>query len=154
MYNILLPLHNWVRWLALLFLVITIARALSGYFQNREFSKTDNLFRHWSATMMHIQLIVGMLLYVKSSLIPMFWKNMGEYIHNLQLSFFNIIHPILVLVAIAIITIGSALAKRRTSDKTKFKTILVWYLIGLLILFLAIPWSFSPFVSRPNFRPF
>ena len=69
MYNILLPLHNWVRWLALLFLVITIARALSRYFQNREFSETDNLVRHWSATMMHVQLIVGMLFKFLESLV-------------------------------------------------------------------------------------
>lgn len=153
-YDILLPLHTWVRWAALLALIITIVRAAWGFWQKRDFTQTDHLFRHWTATILHIQLIIGMLLYAKSGLVRLFWSNLGTSANNWQLSFFNLLHPALMLVAIVLITIGSALAKRRTSDEAAFKTIMIWYSIGLLIILLAIPWSFSPFVSRPNFRAF
>jgi hypothetical protein len=54
--------------------------------------------------------------------------------------------------AIIVITIGSAMAKRKATDRERFKTMLTWYAIALLIIFLAIPWPFSPFANRPYFR--
>jgi len=56
------------------------------------------------------------------------------------------------LTAIVIITIGSALAKRKKTDKEKFKTMLVWFSAALLIIFIAIPWPFSPLANRPYIR--
>jgi cbb3-type cytochrome oxidase subunit 3 len=29
---------------------------------------------------------------------------------------------------------------------------LVWFTIALIIIFIAIPWPFSPFANRPYFR--
>jgi len=58
------------------------------------------------------------------------------------------------LTAIVIITIGSAKAKRKTMDKDKFKTMAIWFTIGLVIILTSVPWWFSPLVNRPNFRPF
>ncbi|HEY0244015.1 MAG TPA: hypothetical protein VGC01_00500 [Mucilaginibacter sp.] len=63
-------------------------------------------------------------------------------------------HIIMMLTAIIIITIGSAKAKRKPSAKEKFKTMAIWYTVALLIILSSVPWSFSPLISRPNFRPF
>ena len=62
------------------------------------------------------------------------------------------IHSSLMLTAIVLITIGSAKAKRKPTDQEKFKTMLVWFSIALLIIFIAIPWPFSPFANRPYYR--
>ncbi|MDD2950909.1 MAG: hypothetical protein PHU29_08990, partial [Sulfuricurvum sp.] len=61
-------------------------------------------------------------------------------------------HSFTMLIAILLITVGSALAKRKTSDREKFKTIAIWFTIALLLILAAIPWEFSPLVSRPYFR--
>ena len=61
---------------------------------------------------------------------------------------------ILALIAVIIITIGSMLAKRKINDRDKFKTMAIWYSIGLLVILANIPWPFSPLVSRPWFRIF
>jgi hypothetical protein len=53
-----------------------------------------------------------------------------------------------------LITIGSAKAKRKDDNKAKFKTMAIWFTIALLVILSSVPWSFSPLVSRPNFRPF
>ena len=58
------------------------------------------------------------------------------------------------LAALILITIGSALAKRRQTDRDKFMTLLIWFSVGLTLIFLAIPWPFSPFANRPYFRLF
>ena len=119
---------------------------------NAQFSKTDNAVRHWTATIAHIQLVVGIVLYTQSPIIKYFWQNFKEAIRNLDTAFFGLLHIILMLTAIVLITIGSALSKRKTTDKEKFKTMLVWFLISLLIIFIAIPWPFSPLANRPYFR--
>lgn len=152
MFQILTFCHSIMRWLVLVSLVYAIYRAYKGYASNSHFSKTDNAIRHWTATISHIQLVIGIILYTQSPIIKYFWSNFNEAIHNLDLTFFGLFHIVLMLTAITLITIGSALSKRKTIDKEKFKTILVWFLISLIIIFIAIPWPFSPFANRPYFR--
>jgi hypothetical protein len=63
-------------------------------------------------------------------------------------------HITMMLIAVSIITMGSMFSKRKEDDAAKFKTIAIWYTVGLVIIFLSIPWKFSPFTSRPYFRWF
>jgi uncharacterized membrane protein len=149
-----LLVHSLLRWLVLLSLIYALYRAYRGFTQGLAFSKTDNSVRHWTATIAHIQLIAGMVLYIQSPVTAYFWRNFSEAIRQVNTTFFGIVHISLMLMAIVVITIGSALAKRRPSDREKFKTMLTWFGIGLLIILIAIPWPFSPWASRPYFRTF
>lgn len=141
-----------MRWLVLASLLYAIYRAYKGYTLNSQFSKSDNAVRHWTATIAHIQLVIGITLYTQSPIIKYFWHNFKEAIQNMDVAFYGLIHIILMLTAIILITIGSSLTKRKTTDKEKFKTVLIWFLISLIIIFIAIPWPFSPLSNRPYFR--
>ncbi len=152
MFQTLTFYHSIMRWLVLASIVYAIYRAYRGYSSNAQFSKTDNAVRHWTATIAHIQLLIGIILYTQSPIIKYFWQNFNEAIQNLDLVFFGLLHLILMLAAIILITIGSALSKRKTTDKEKFKTMLVWFSVSLIIIFIAIPWPFSPLANRPYFR--
>lgn len=148
----LLFCHSLLRWFVLGSLLYSIFRAYKGYSLQLPFSKTDNSVRHWTATIAHIQLIFGILIYVQSPIVKYFWKNFKEGIQNKEIAFFGILHIFLMLVSIILITIGSALAKRKAADQDKFKTMLIWFSIALLIIFIAIPWPFSPLANRPYYR--
>jgi cyanate permease len=150
MYESLIYLHSFLRWFVLLSLIIALYKAFRGYFSNTKFTKSDNAIRHWTATIAHIQLMVGMVLYFQSPLIKYFLKNGAK--EGFEYLFFGTIHSTLMLVAIVIVTIGSAMAKRKKTDKEKFRTMMVWYSLGLIIIFIAIPWPFSPFSNRPYLR--
>ncbi|WP_312390123.1 hypothetical protein [Chryseobacterium sp.] len=152
MYQTLTFLHSTFRWLVLLSLLYAIFIAYKGYFSNKEFSKTDNTVRHWTATIAHVQLILGIIFYSQSPIIKYFWKNFSDAKQSLDLLFFGLIHISLMLLAIVLITIGSAVSKRKPTDKEKFKTMLIYFFIALLIIFIAIPWPFSPLANRPYFR--
>jgi hypothetical protein len=152
MYQILLIAHSYIRWFVLISLITAIYRSYKGYFLNLEFSKTDNSIRHWAATIAHIQLLIGVILYTQSPIIKYFWGNFKETSQYLEFNFFGLIHLILMLIALVVITIGSAMAKRKQGDKEKFKTMLIWFSVGLLLIFIAIPWAFSPLANRPYFR--
>lgn len=154
MYSILLILHSLTRWLILLFTTYSIYRAFVGYTRSRTFSNRDDAFRHWTATIAHVQLMIGMVLYTKSPVVSHYWSAPVENTQNSELSFYNVIHPAFMLAAILMLTVGSAMAKRKKTDREKFKTMLVYFSIALLIIFIAIPWPFSPFSDRPLLRIF
>ncbi len=154
MYSILLALHSLIRWLVLASLLFAIYRGYMGWLTNEAFSKLDNTLRHWTATIAHIQLIVGVSLYFISPLIYYFLHNYKDAVHQRQLRFFGMEHSVMMIVAIIIITIGSMRAKRMPSDKSKFKTIAIWFSIALIIILISIPWPFSFLAGRPYFRAF
>jgi len=154
MYPSFLVLHNFLRWLVLLSLLYSIYRAVTGYKNNLSFSKRDNAFRHWTATIAHVQLVTGFILYLKSPVVSFFWTHKSEAMKQPEVVFFSLLHIALMLLAVVLITIGSAMAKRKAEDRAKFKTMLIWFGLGLAIIFLAIPWPFSPLASRPYIRHF
>lgn len=152
MYQALTVYHSLLRWLVLLSLVLSLIAACNGLWKKRSFSKTDNAIRHWTATIAHIQLVAGILLYAQSPVTRFFREHYAEARQQFDLIFFSVIHALLMLIAIILITIGSSLAKRRASDPEKFRTMVIWYGLALLIIFIAIPWPFSPFATRPYIR--
>jgi cytochrome c biogenesis factor len=154
MYSTLLLLHSLARWVVLVFIMYSIYRAFVGYTKNRTFSETDNAFRHWTATVAHIQLMIGMILYTQSPITKYYWKHSQIKLQDFEITFFGLIHIALMIIAIVLLTIGSAKAKRKQTDKEKFRTILIWFSIALIIFFIAIPWPFSPLSNRPYLRTF
>lgn len=152
MYSILLTLHSLVRWLVLLSLIFAIYRAYTGYIRKRTFTNHDNAVRHWTATTVHIQFMLGFILYIISPVTNYFVHNFKEGIHLREIRFFGMEHSTMMFLAIVIITFGSIKAKRRITDQAKFKTMAIWFAIGLFLILTSIPWPFSPFTSRPYLR--
>lgn len=154
MYSILLSLHSLVRWFVLASLLLALYRAYCGWLSERNFSSFDNSIRHWTATVAHIQLVLGVWLYLISPVVDYFLHNFADAVHRREIRFFGMEHSLMMLTAIVLITIGSAKAKRRPAGKEKFKTMAIWFTAALLVLLTSIPWQFSPLVSRPYFRTF
>ena len=154
MYYTLLTLHSLVRWLVLISLLVAIVRAYSGWLGNKPFLKGDNRARIVAATTAHIQLVIGIWLYLISPVVRYFLNYFKLAVHQREIRFFGMEHITMMLIAIVLLTIGSAKTKRQTTDQQKFKTMAIWFTIALLIIFLSIPWHFSPFTSRPYFRWF
>jgi hypothetical protein len=139
MYFYLLVFHNAFRWLAFFFLVYTLYRSVNGYYTNKSFSPADNNFRHWTATILQVQMMIGFVLYFNSPFV--------------DTGFFELIHPTLMFIAVLIASVGSALAKRKQTDRQKFYTMMTWFALAMIIILIAIPWPFSPLAQRPYFRP-
>lgn len=154
MYPILLALHSWVRWLVLAVLLYAVYRAYNGWSTKRTFTKLDKRVRLGAVLLVHTQLIIGVWLYFVSPNIRYFMDHFKEAVHQSDIRFFAMEHGIMMLIAIVIITIGSARSRRKSSDLLKFKTMAVWFTIGLVLILIFIPWPFSPFAARPLFRPF
>ncbi|MES2704656.1 MAG: hypothetical protein V4649_18595 [Bacteroidota bacterium] len=154
MYYHLLATHSLFRWLVLASMLATIIRSFYCWSRNKPFTPRDNTLRLVTTSIVHIQFVLGLVLYFISPLIVYFLQHFKESMHNRQLRFFGMEHICVMLVAIVVITIGSAKAKRQPTARLKFKTMAIWFLVGLVLILSSVPWAFSPLVSRPYFRPF
>lgn len=154
MFPIILTLHSLVRWLVLISLLFAVYRGFRGWRSGNLFSAFDNAVRHWTATIAHIQLILGLWLYFISPLTDYFMNHFSEAVHERTLRFFGMEHSLVMFVAITVITIGSAKARRQLTSKGKYKTMALWYTVGLFLILTSVPWAFSPLVSRPWLRWF
>lgn len=154
MYNFALIFHSAWRWVVLVMLFWTIFRFFSAYRQQRPFTASDNFMRQWAATSVHIQFLLGILLYFTSPVVDYFLHNFKEGMGEREIRFFGMEHVTVMFIAVAVISAGSSKAKRLSDHRRKFKTVVVYYLIGLLLILSSIPWPFSPLVSRPWMRMF
>lgn len=153
MFTALLFLHSAIRWLVLASLLYSIYTSCLGLVQRAAFNAEANGLRHWTATISHVQLLLGMSLYVQSPTVMFRLSESADKLVNEQ-TFFKYIHIALMITAVVLITIGSAKAKRQKEDRDKYRTMLLWFLAALIIIIIAIPWPFSPLADRPVIRPF
>ena len=67
----------------------------------------------------------------------------AEAMSDRLLRFFTVEHLVGMLIAITLITIGYSRAKRHSTDLKKFRATFWFYLIGLIVILLSIPWPFQ-----------
>jgi hypothetical protein len=153
MYSFLLPLHSLLRWLVVAGLLSAIGFAYYGLIKSAVFTSVVNAVRHWTATLAHLQLLIGITLYFQSPVVKFRMAGNGKHFISEQF-FFRYVHITLMVLAVVVITIGSAKAKRQASAPQKYATLLWWYSAALIIIFIAIPWPFSPLANRAYLRSF
>ncbi|MDP3314366.1 hypothetical protein [Lutibacter sp.] len=135
-------IHSYWAYLVLLIIVIAVANAIIGLNSKKEFKATDLRISLFALIASHIQLILGFIAYYTSVFYEtMRDMGMGEVMKNSELRKPLIEHPLLILIAIALITIGFSKHKKKTTDAAKFKTIAVFYGIALLLILVVIPWG-------------
>jgi hypothetical protein len=154
MYPYLLSIHSIIRWLLVTGILYALLQAIRGLAGNKPYSKGDNITRSFVSGVSHIQLLLGFTLYMKSPLVAYFRTHTKEAMQYEDMSFFGMYHISMMIVAILLITIGAAKAKRAEGDRGKHRQILIWLGIAAVVIFLAIPWPFSPVVARPYWRGF
>src|ERR1700756_3339796 len=135
MYPFLLALHSLIRWFVLGRLLFAIYRSWRGWLGHKPYTKTDRVTRIVTATVAHIQLVIGLWLYFISPVVSYFLHNYSQAVRMRQIRFFGMEHITMMLIAIVIITLGSAKAKRKTTDEAKFKTMAIWFTIALVLIF-------------------
>lgn len=141
MYSTLLLVHSMVRWIILVVFLYAVIRAYYGWKSNQVFNKLDSKTLLLTAGLAHLQLLLGLWLYFISPIVSFFLQNFKIAVSEKQFRFFGMEHGIIMIVAVALITIGAAKAKRKATDKEKFKTMALWYSAAIIVALAGIPWS-------------
>lgn len=137
MYEFIQKFHSGWAYLALLVLVIAVLNSLIGMFSKKEFISRDRKIALFALIGTHTQLLVGLILYFIS---PLGLASLGQ-MSDKALRLTSLEHPLLNIIAIALITIGWSKHKKLTTSESKFKTFSIFYGLGLLLILSRIPWS-------------
>lgn len=141
MYNGLLHLHNLLRWVVLIFLLIAIFQA---------FAKSGGLKRTSLILLIsaHIQFLIGIYQWFVGGFGYKFIAANGfsEVMKNSVQRFWAIEHMTGMLIAIILITIARGKAKRGSYSAASWL-----YLVALILILAVIPWPFREEIARPWF---
>ena len=142
MYVGFLHIHDTLRWLVLLGLIVTLTRYMAGWFGHKPWKKVDNILGITVTLLMDLQLITGLTLYFfLSPITQIALSNFGAAMKDPNLRFYAVEHFAMMVIAVILVHIGRAKSKRAITDGGKFKVASVFYLIALMVIFAAIPWS-------------
>jgi hypothetical protein len=136
-YPFLQKFHSGWAYLALLLLLIAVLNSLIGHFSKKEFTAKDRKIAIFGLIGTHTQLLVGLILYFVS---PLGFSALGE-MKDKAIRLTSLEHPLINLIAIALITIGWVKHKKATTSESKFKTFSIYYTLGLLLILSRIPWK-------------
>ena len=149
----LLHLHNLLRWVILVLLIISIVKSYSGWQSKKAFTAGDG--KTWLFTMIaaHITLLLGLYQWLfgrigaLTTTLPPDAHIMSDPSYKMY-RFYWVEHPTAMILAIVFITLGRGMAKKKVSDTVKYKKAFWFFLIALLLVLAAIPWPFRDVVGR------
>ncbi|RTY88417.1 hypothetical protein [Flavobacterium sp. RSP15] len=141
MYDFIQKFHSGWAYLALLVLVVAVVNSLIGMFSKKEFTSKDRKIALFGLIAIHIQLVVGVILYFVSPNGLNMIKAVGMGGLTTESRLLALEHPLINIIAIVLITIGWSKHKKATTSESKFKTFSIFYGLGLLLILSRIPWK-------------
>ena len=135
-------LHSGWAYITLIILIFAVVNAAIGLSSKKEFKEKDLRISLFTLIVSHIQLIIGFLAFFVSAQFSFVLENgMGAASKEPTIRLFVIEHPLMMILAVVLITMGFSKHKKQTTDNGKFKTIALYYGLGLLFVLSRIPWS-------------
>ncbi len=135
-------LHSGWAYITLIILIFAVVNALIGLTSKKEFKEKDLRVSLFTLIVAHLQLIIGFIAYFLSAQFAYVLDNgMGAAMKEPDIRLFIVEHPLMMILAIIVITVGFSKHKKQTTDNGKFKTIALYYGIALIFVLSRIPWS-------------
>lgn len=142
MYGITQTLHSYWAYIVLVVIILAVANALIKTFGDKEYEAKDFRISLFTLIVSHIQLLIGLALYFVSPRLSLFSElGMGGVMKDAVNRLYLVEHPLINIIAVALITIGYSKHKKKLTSAAKLKTIAVFYTIALVLLLSRIPWS-------------
>ena len=130
-------IHSTLAYAVLAVLVLAIINAFLGLSAKRNFTSKDRSISLIALIFSHIQLVVGIVLWIESPL----GKAALSQMSNSAVRLTALEHPLINIIAIVLITIGWSKHKKEESSNGKFKKIAIFFTLGLLLILSRIPWT-------------
>ena len=142
MYEIIQSLHSYLAYIVLVILILAVVNAITGFFGNRIFNlEKDFRISLFALILTHIQVLVGVILYFVSANGLKAIREVGMGGLNPAARLLAVEHPFINIIAVVLITIGWSKHKKVMEAKRKFKTISIFYGLGLVLILSRIPWG-------------
>ena len=140
--DFIIKLHSFLRWALLLLMVVSIVKAAMSLSGKNPYTPNDRKRTLFTMIAAHLQLVIGIVLYMTSGVVQAGRSNMAAAMKDTALRFWTVEHITMMIMAIVFITIGNIRSKKMDTDAGKYKQILIWFGLALLVIIAAMPWPF------------
>ena len=138
----IVKLHSFLRWALLLLMIVSIVKAAMSTSGKNPYTTSDRKRTLFTMIAAHLQLVIGVILYLQSSIVKAGLSNMGAAMKTTALRYWTVEHISMMIIAIVFITIGNIRSKKMDSDAGKYKQVLIWFGLALVVIIAAMPWPF------------
>lgn len=142
MYTGLQHLHSYFAYLLLAILIFSVVYTIVMFVRKKPFTEKVRKVALVGFIATHLQLLIGLVLYVIS---PVGLSNFsGEAMGNSLSRLYILEHPLTMIIGIILISIGYIKAKKPGDDVRRYRNIILFYVLGLALILLRIPWQVWP----------
>jgi hypothetical protein len=138
-YQIIKHSHSGLRWIVILLLLTAIMSSFFKMLIKSNYKKFDKVLSIASLSSVHLQIILGIILYFISP--KVIFK--AESMSNSMLRFFLVEHVILMLLSATVISIGFRITKKTSLPYDKHLNTFLFYTASLLLIVFSIPWPWK-----------
>ena len=136
-----LVLHSSWGLTTIILIILAIGSSIVGLKSSKDLTIMQRKFSLYALITVHIQVILGVVSYTQSHYTVTAMSNFGAAMKDSLLRLFAVEHPLMMIIGAVLITIGYTKAKKAADAKSKYKKIIVFYSIGLLLILSRIPWT-------------
>jgi len=136
----LLSIHSIFRWFVVLTLLWSLFRGYRGWQGKRAWTNLDRRAGMFLTMAYDVQFLFGLILAIISPIVAAAFSNLGAAMQVAELRFFAVEHMPLMLVALIVGHITSALSRKAPDDTIKHRRAALGYTLLALITIVAIPW--------------
>jgi len=142
MYSTVYFIHSWWAYLVVLVLIIASINSLVGFFSKKEYGANDFRISLFTLIVSHIQLLIGIVLYFVAPYFQAFSEvGMVGVMKDSTLRLYLVEHPLIMIIAVTLITIGYSRHKKKLTSHPKFKILAIFYTLALIFVLSRIPWN-------------
>lgn len=132
--------HYFLMIILLVFLLFTIGKFTFKKMGKEPFGVMEDKTTLIVLILSHIQLLLGLTLLFVGPMSQNF-ADMGAAMKNAHIRMMLIEHPLTMIIGVIMITIGRIRWKSRKTDSDKFKTVIIFFSIALVLFLARIPWG-------------
>ena len=125
--SVLVGLHSLWRWVVLLVMLIALVRGLLGWLRGGAWTGLDRRLTLAAVSAIDIQALLGIIVWL------------GERRWDGSNPFLSFIHPLVMLVALAVAHAGSARLRRESEPAARYRWLTLSVVVVLVLVTAAIP---------------
>jgi hypothetical protein len=152
MYELVVILHSWLRWVVLAAGLIAIARAMGGRSSGRPWLPADDSAGKWFVMAVDVQVLIGFILYLFLSPYTMSaLSNMAAAMRDTTARYWAVEHLFGMIIGTALAHVGRVRIRKTHDLRRRHTLALIFFGLALVAILASIPWPFMP-TGRPLFR--
>ena len=143
--EILVVLHNIMRWIVVILAVVALVRAYRGWLKKRDWTDADRKSGVFLGAAMDTQMLLGIILWIFGSWgLKAFDIPVVEGASRMAVLFFALEHSFTMVVAVILVHVGTIMSRRAQDAINKHKWTAVFFTIAVILVLFAIPWTQRP----------